>query len=803
MNELTKNTILNRGQYRIVKVIGRGGFGITYLAEQIGYYRSTGFGEEFMTLSNSEEVVIKELFYSDYCTRDTKTGLISISDTDKKREFQKLVKNQLDEGWIIRGLNHPHIIKTRDIFEENETAYMVMDYIESTDLEDMVKDGKRLLIPRALKYIYETLDAVEYFHTQAEKRILHLDISPSNILVNKKDQAILIDFGAALTYDGMNNSIASRTSQIITGRKRYYSPNEQSDIDLLKSFDATFDTYAVGATLYHLLSGAIPQLSNMISSGREKFIPPSHKAKDAGISQYLDAVVAKAMAPKYRDRYFSAKELWEDLKKDDAYKESIKNIRDAMNRNDFSEVKKLLGKHKTDFLSTEEFTVLESEAKRKIKEAEKRQKSETALKEIEEKIKTGDLRSAKILIAKYKTDYGTSTHLEILDRKVQSIEESQKTILQIKEKIKEEDLSSAKKLIVQYKKDFSDNDKIVALEKEIEKVEGSKTQLLEPKKTKDSDKKETKKEVTELIDPNKLKSGQQSKRKTGEGVTELIDTQKPKPVPKQQSQLKSTPQPNPYSVTKKSNTKTYLIMGTVILLPLIGYFGYQVINNDSKQSVAAEILLNQPEVFEENGLFGYKTGEEILLPAEFSAAGDFAENIAEAVRNDSVFTVDSTGKVTFAEIPSQDEGSIFPTSEPEPEIVIKEEEKSKVDPAQKAEEERKAKEKQEQGDWNKAIAGNTISSYRNYLNKYPNGKFVSDAHNLIEKKAMDDEFEKLLKEYSDELYNTAKELVDRAGLAKCRNTPSCKKGALEFLNEALDFNPDNSKAKSLKEQLLR
>ena len=363
MSELKINTILNKQQYQIKKVIGEGGFGITYLADELGYYRQSGFGSQFIKHKKSEPVVVKELYYRDYCSRNEKTGLISISNSDKKIEFQKLVRNQLDEGKIIRSLDHPNIVKTRDIFEENDTAYMVMDYIESVDLEEVLKTKGKLQKDKALKYILEILDAVDYIHNHKEKKILHLDISPSNILIDiQNDNAILIDFGAALSYDNLENKITSTTSQIITGRKKHYSPNEQSDIDQLKSFDATFDTYAVGATLYHLLSGKFPQLSNMLSSERESFVPPSQYVNDNSVSEYLDAVVEKAMSPKYKNRYGDAIELLNDLKKENNYLASIKAI-----MKNIDNAEDLIQYHSENYLKTPEFIRLKTKVEKNSK----------------------------------------------------------------------------------------------------------------------------------------------------------------------------------------------------------------------------------------------------------------------------------------------------------------------------------------------------------------------------------------------------------------------------------------------------
>lgn len=314
MKYLKKGSILNQDQYRILKVLGSGGFGITYLAESLGHYMKSGFGDQFFKYDKPVPVVIKELYYDDFCNRDENTGLVNISNNDRKYEFQKLVKNQIDEGKIIKSLDHPNIVTTRDVFEENGTAYMVMDFIESEDLSDMIERQGKLEVEVAIRYILQILDAANYFHN-VKNRVLHLDITPNNIIISKEENnAVLIDFGASLIYNSENeNKIEVNTSQIITGRKKHYSPNEQGDLDILKTFDPTFDTYAIGATLYHMVTGQKPQLSSQLSTGREKFRKPSEYLGKSELNINLDRVIEKAMSPFYNERYKQANDFKKDL----------------------------------------------------------------------------------------------------------------------------------------------------------------------------------------------------------------------------------------------------------------------------------------------------------------------------------------------------------------------------------------------------------------------------------------------------------------------------------------------------------
>lgn len=347
---LAPNTILNQNCYRIIKVIGQGGFGITYLADEIGYFRNTGFGDiHYVSAKVPEQVVIKELYYNDYCQRDPKTGLVNISNTDKKIEFNKLVENQLEEGKKLRSLNHANIVRTRDIFKENDTAYMVMDYVESTDLEELLNKAGKLDKNKALKYITQVLSALTHIHDRSK---LHLDIKPSNVLIKKDtDDAIVIDFGASQSYDN-SGKIIGKTSQLVAGMTKHYAPNEQADIDNLKHFDATFDTYATGATLYHLITGQKPPLSSLLSTGREKLIPPSTFVNNNGVSDYLDAIITKALAPMFHSRFKSAIEFENALAKESEYLQQLNQINKLLATKNYLQAIQQIEIVENNFLST-------------------------------------------------------------------------------------------------------------------------------------------------------------------------------------------------------------------------------------------------------------------------------------------------------------------------------------------------------------------------------------------------------------------------------------------------------------------
>ena len=305
---LKPETCLHNKCYKIICHIGQGGFGITYLAEETGYLKSTGFGEQYVANKNPGKVVVKELYFDDFCSRDSDTGLVYITNTNKKVEFEKLVNKQLEEGRILKNLSHQNIVNTLDIFRENDTAYMVLEYIDGINIEEMVQKEGKFSLEKASGYIKEILTAVSYIH---EKKVLHLDVTPGNILIQKSDdRAILIDFGTSQTY-GNDNHIEAATSKLVVGIKKHYAPFEQSDIDNLKEFDATFDTYAIGATFYFMLTGTPPPIASLVLSGMKEIEPPS--SENSSVNPATDALILKALSPQYPNRFKSAAELADSL----------------------------------------------------------------------------------------------------------------------------------------------------------------------------------------------------------------------------------------------------------------------------------------------------------------------------------------------------------------------------------------------------------------------------------------------------------------------------------------------------------
>ena len=246
-SHLRGETLLQNGKYRIVRFIKSGGFGCTYEAENTYF---------------EERVAIKEFFVRDFCNRDENTAHITVGTQSKKGLVGKLKSKFIDEAKALYRLRHPGIVHVSDIFEENGTAYYVMDYIDGCSLDVYLQQNGPLPEAEALGYIRQVCDALKYVHSLNR---LHLDIKPGNImLVKDSGKVILIDFGTAKQYD----ECSGENTSTLLGSTPGYAPPEQANTKITQFFPAT-DIYALGATLYKLLTGITPLTANERSSGEE------------------------------------------------------------------------------------------------------------------------------------------------------------------------------------------------------------------------------------------------------------------------------------------------------------------------------------------------------------------------------------------------------------------------------------------------------------------------------------------------------------------------------------------------------
>ena len=237
MTQLKLGTQLHGGDYTIYNVLGQGGFGITYLAHR----------------RNKSVVCIKEFFMKSLNSRDESEDSVvctAAASDMVDRYKQKFIK----EAKQLKSLNHPNIVKVYDVFEENGTAYYVMENIEGGSLKHLLNLAGRLNEEKASDYIHQIAEALSYLH---HNHMMHLDIKPDNILLRPQGGVVLIDFGTSKGYD----SEGSATSTTPVGLSKGYAPIEQYTIGGTQRFSPATDIYALGATLYRMLTGETPEES--------------------------------------------------------------------------------------------------------------------------------------------------------------------------------------------------------------------------------------------------------------------------------------------------------------------------------------------------------------------------------------------------------------------------------------------------------------------------------------------------------------------------------------------------------------
>ena len=277
---LTENTLLQGGKYRISCQLGQGGFGITYLAIQTALDR---------------KVAVKEFFMPNCCSRDGDTTIVTMGNNNTYGIAEQYKRKFIKEAKTIASLDNPHIIRIHDVFEENGTAYYVMEYLEGGDLKSRVH-AQGLPEDEALQIIRQIGEALNYIH---RRNILHLDIKPSNILFREDETAVLIDFGISKHYDEKDGN---ETSSTPIGISDGYAPLEQYDTEGISAFSPATDIYSLGATLYYLLSGnRPPNASSILNNGLPTLTDST--------SQRTADAINKAMSVRKNDRPQSVSEF--------------------------------------------------------------------------------------------------------------------------------------------------------------------------------------------------------------------------------------------------------------------------------------------------------------------------------------------------------------------------------------------------------------------------------------------------------------------------------------------------------------
>ncbi len=289
VDELKPGTQLMHGQYTITNFLNAGGFGITYLA----------------TDSLDRKIVIKECFPGAFCRRSR--SIVQARSRAHQKELKSMVRLFVQEAKSLAKLSHPNIVGVHQVFEDNDTAYMALDFVEGRDMLDTMDDPDANVAPSLIRtMLIEILGAVGFIHSQD---ILHRDISPDNILIGQDGHPVLIDFGAAREEATKQSRVLSALSVVKDG----YSPQEFYIAG--SNQNASSDLYALGASFYHFMKGDTPpnsqaRLAALASGDTDPYIPL--KGAIEGYDDNFLAAIDKSLEVLPKNRVQSAQE-WLDM----------------------------------------------------------------------------------------------------------------------------------------------------------------------------------------------------------------------------------------------------------------------------------------------------------------------------------------------------------------------------------------------------------------------------------------------------------------------------------------------------------
>lgn len=294
--QLQPGTVIHgtHNDYRIERILGQGSFGITYVANvrlkgRLGAIESTAM------------VAIKEFFLRDVSSRNG-LRVFSVSDStlcsDYRRDFLREAQN-------LSRLDNDHIVKVLETIEENDTVYYVMEYLSGGNLDQHILSHGKLSCREALDIAIQIGEALKCMHAQ---HMLHLDLKPLNVMRGEDGHIVLIDFGLSKCFgaDGQPES-STRIGQGTTG----YAPIEQHSFKKADGFMPTLDIYALGATLFKMLTGSVPpEASVVLSEGL-----PVDELSSAGVPPAVIALVERAMQPLRRMRHQTVGEFVDEAQR--------------------------------------------------------------------------------------------------------------------------------------------------------------------------------------------------------------------------------------------------------------------------------------------------------------------------------------------------------------------------------------------------------------------------------------------------------------------------------------------------------
>ena len=271
---LAPNTIL-QSRYRVIQSLGRGGMGAVY---------------EAVDLRLGHTVALKQTL---------------TNDESQWKQFER-------EARLMASLNHPALPRVSDYFTEGHRAFFVMQFVEGSDLAEIIaQQPGPLPLHAVIKWADQLLDALIYLHTH-ERQIIHRDIKPHNLKITRAGQIVLLDFGLAKTQAADPSGSISCTS--VFGYTPRYAPLEQIQD---QGTSPQSDIYALGATLYHLLTGlkppdALARATALVSARPNPLRPANEIVEAVGVE--LSEILTRAMAQNPDERYATAVEFREALR---------------------------------------------------------------------------------------------------------------------------------------------------------------------------------------------------------------------------------------------------------------------------------------------------------------------------------------------------------------------------------------------------------------------------------------------------------------------------------------------------------
>ncbi len=293
---LVPGTVLRGKSYDYVirRTLGAGACGITYLAA----VRMRG---ELGSLVADMFVAVKEFFMSGINGREGTAVTVGSQGglcDDYRRKF-------IREAGTLSRLKHEGIVKVVEAFEANRTAYYVMEYISGGSLDDYIKRNGGIGEAECLALTRQIGSALDFMHAN---RMLHLDLKPGNSMRRESGDVVLIDFGLSKHY-GADGRPESSTK--IGGGTPGYAPVEQANYHDGKDFPVTMDIYALGATMFKMLTGrCAPEASDLLNDGF-----PDGELVERHVGDRTRSIIARAMSPLKKDRYQSVGELLEAMGK--------------------------------------------------------------------------------------------------------------------------------------------------------------------------------------------------------------------------------------------------------------------------------------------------------------------------------------------------------------------------------------------------------------------------------------------------------------------------------------------------------